>query len=177
MSLMCSIWGSAILDTAPTITHHNRGDGTLGGSLALCTFTGSPGQMVVEMMCASGGQDPFEIVLDGLAPSPDGPWSVYINEKPRRSETLSAATVSPPEPWCSWWTTSSPESHYNHPTTASNCSSLATSQLRSLLWGSNSSPADVLGSAAASRCNRTASPTIDENLLHRLAARCSIPIG
>lgn len=158
------------------------------------TFTGHaphwlPSRIVTEMMWSSSstGSDVPEILLDGIYPGADHRWSVRVEETPppppapknrldarngssnnsnNSAHQLKRATSG------RWWTFEAPppsleQSAGSYDTSDDGSSpTISSPRLRSLLWGPDPAPADVLDGSARS----------DDNPMHQLAARCSIPI-
>lgn len=145
------------------------------------TFTGkapnwSPGQVVSEMMWSSAGKDPPEIMLDGLCPGADGRWSVRMEDiQPQNNNERNA--ITPPQKQQQLQQTVNRRLSFESPppalqptgscdTSDDGSPNLSSHKLRKMLWGSNPAPADVL----------EADVEQEDNPMHILAVRCSIPI-
>jgi tetratricopeptide (TPR) repeat protein len=138
------------------------------------TFTGeaphwSAGRMVSEMMWSSAGKDPPEILLEGIFPGADGRWSVRIEPHneiattkgvPQRQQTTTGTGR--------WRSFEPPPTLQRSGSSDDGSRTLSSHKLRSIIWGSNPVPADVLEVGSQSEH--------DENPIHSLAERCSIPI-
>jgi tetratricopeptide (TPR) repeat protein len=137
----------------------------------LHTFTGqtphwSPQQIVDEMLLSSSGRDPPEILLDGITPGPDGRWTIQIGV-PRQNLLLRKGTLKKVESTSGIGKGSDNlPSSYN--TSHDNYNSTTSStQLQRVIWGSEV----PLLLHLTDYGNQS-----DEDNIHALAARLSIPI-
>lgn len=139
------------------------------------TFTGqtphwSPQRIVDEMLLSSSGRKAVEIVLDGYIPGPDGRWIVQI-EVPRESSPISMINVETSGLKGVPNTLSCPTPTATQQSLCDSfddvCNSKQSSlQLQQKIWGSEIPPIHFSDSLCQS----------DEDAMHALASRCSIPI-
>jgi tetratricopeptide (TPR) repeat protein len=142
----------------------------------LYTFTGqsphwSPQHIVNEMLLSSSGRESPEILLDGVTPGPDGRWSVQVTV-PR--QTLLVKERDSTKTDINSQSSSRPDQSPKFSHSSTNCNShdtddpeISSSQLQSMIWGSEVPPLLHL-----TDCGNQSG----EDDIHALAARLSIPI-
>ena len=133
------------------------------------TFTGqsphwSPQRIVDEMLLSSSGRNAPEIMLDGYIPGPDGRWVVQV-EMPRENGSNTSDSKSILYALSDQLPVVAQPTHgdASHHECNSSQSSL---QLQQMMWGSDIPPFQLIDSRKQS----------DEDTMHALASRCSIPI-
>ncbi len=139
------------------------------------TFTGQPPhwppqRIVEEMLLSSSGRNTPEIILDGFMPGPDGRWIVQV-DIPRENISIAANNTTTLQSKRLLDCSSDLSKSVDQPTHAvasrdeynSDQSSL---QLQQVIWGSEMPQIHLTDSRNDS----------DEDAIHVLASRCSIPI-